>query len=95
MWPTYKKWFHAWEEATARYLETWLKSPLLLEPAGAWLTAVMRSKAATDEAFAALWGGLGLATKRDQERTLHTVNRIHSRLIDLEEELEEKLRRER
>ena len=61
VWEFYKKWFYAWEGATAQYLETWLKSPLVLEPAGAWLTAAMRAKAASDRAAASTWGALGLA----------------------------------
>jgi hypothetical protein len=88
-WETYKKWFYAWEEPTARLLETWLKSPLVLEPAGAWLSAVMKGKAASEKALAAAWGAAGLATKRDQERALHALNQIQSRLLDLEEELAE------
>jgi hypothetical protein len=88
-WDLYKKWFNAWENATAQYLETWLKSPLVLEPSGAALSAAMRAKAATDKAAADLWGKLGVATKRDQERALHALNQIQSRLFDLEEKLEE------
>src|SRR5688572_25924435 len=94
-WELYKKWFYAWEGATAQYLETWLKSPLVLEPAGAWLSAAMRAKAASDRAAASTWGAMGLATKRDQERTLHALNQIESRLIDLEDRLAELERRKR
>jgi hypothetical protein len=90
-WEAYKKWFYAWEDATARHLEEWLKSPLLLVPAGAWLSALMKAKAAGDQAAATAWGALGLPTKRDQERTLHALNQIQSRLCDLEERLEETL----
>jgi hypothetical protein len=89
-WETYKKWFFAWEGATASTLEQWLKSPLLLEPAGAWLSAAMKLKAASDRATAAWWGNLGLPTKRDQERALHKLNQIESRLLDLEERLAER-----
>lgn len=87
-WDMNKKWFDRWENATAQYLEHWLKSPLLLEPAGAWLTAMMKAKTASDRAAAAWWGGLGLPTKRDQERALHALNQLESRLNDLEEKLE-------
>ncbi len=86
-WDAYKKWFTTWEGATAQLLEQWLKSPLLLEPAGAWLSAMMKMKASSDKAAAGVWGALGLPTKRDQERTLHALNQIQSRLIDLEEQL--------
>lgn len=87
-WEIYKKWFYGWEAATAKLFEQWLASPLVLEPAGALLTAVMKAKAAQNRAAASWWGGLGLPTKRDQERALHKLNQIHSRLLDLEERLE-------
>lgn len=83
----FKKYFNAWEGATAQYLEHWMKSPLVLEPAGAWLTAMMKAKKASDQASAQAWGAVGLATKRDQERTLHALNQIQSRLADLEDQL--------
>ena len=37
LWDTYKKGFDAWESATAKLVETGLKSPLVLEPSGAML----------------------------------------------------------
>ena len=87
VWKSYKRWFDTWESATAEMMETWLKSPLVLEPTGAWLSAMMRAKAASDEAVAKSWGMLGLPTKRDQERTLHALNQLQSQLIDLKEQL--------
>jgi hypothetical protein len=87
-WDLWKKGFDAWEDTTARLLESWMRSPLLLEPSGAVLSATMRLKAASDQAAAAFWGALGLPTKRDQERTLHALNQLETRLLDLEERLE-------
>jgi len=86
-WDLFKQYFNVWESLTAKYTEEWLKSPLVLEPAGAALAAMMRTKAATDKAAAQVWGMVGLPTKRDQERTLHALNQIQSRLFDLEERL--------
>jgi hypothetical protein len=88
-WETYKKWFNAWESSTAQYLEHWLKSPMMLEPAGAMLSAMMRGKANMDKSIAQAWGQVGLPTKRDQERTLHLLNQVSSKLTDLEERLME------
>jgi hypothetical protein len=93
-WDRWKKGFDAWENAAAQRLETVLRSPRVLRPSGALLTAVMRSKAALDGATAAWWSAVGLPTRRDQERSLHALNELQSRLIDLEEELAE-LRAER
>jgi hypothetical protein len=86
-WDQWKKGFDAWEGATAQLVEQWMKSPLVLGPSGKLLTAAMKAKAAADKAVAQWWGALGLPTKRDQERSLHTLNQIQSRLIDLEERL--------
>jgi hypothetical protein len=86
-WENWKKGFDVWEKTTASYLETLLKNPLVLEPSGALLTGVMRMKAASDRAIAHYWGALGLPTKRDQERTLHALNELQSKLLDLEERL--------
>lgn len=87
-WETWKKGFGAWESATAAYLEKVMENPAVLGPAGALLTVFMRSKAAGDRAMASWWGALGLPTKRDQERTLHKLNQLESRLCDLEERLD-------
>jgi hypothetical protein len=86
-WDMYKKAFFAWENATAKLFESALRSPLILGPSGAMLTATMKAKARSDKAAAFWWGTLGLPTKRDQERILHALNQLESRLIDLEETL--------
>jgi len=88
-WDMFKKAFDTWERLTADYLEKVMQNPVVLGPAGTLLTFTMRTKAATDRATAAMWASLGLPTKRDQERTLHALNQLESRLIDLEEQLED------
>jgi hypothetical protein len=89
LWTTWKKGFDAWEAEAAKLNEQVLSSPLVLEPAGVVLSTAMKLKAAGDRAVAAWWGSWGLPTKRDQERTLHQLNQLHSRLFDLEEQLTE------
>ena len=88
MWEQWKKGFYAWESATAQYVETVLKNPLVLGPSGQMLSGAMKARAKSNEALAKLWGGWGLPTKRDQERSLHQLNQIRSHLLDLEERLE-------
>ena len=88
----FKQSFDVWEKSTSALLETWLKSPLVLEPAGLALTAMMKTKATSDRMMAMWWGSLGLPTKRDQERALHALNELESRLLDLEERLEDRER---
>lgn len=90
-WETWKKGFDVWENATAKYIEAWMKNPIVLGPAGTMLGNAMKAKAAYDKAAAQWAASMGVATKRDQERTLHTLNQIESRLMDLEERLEDAL----
>lgn len=87
MWDQWKKGFYAWEKATANYLEEVLKSPAVLWPSGKALSTAMKAKAKSDEAWRKAWGSVGLPTKHDQERTLHALNQLESRLIDLEDKL--------
>lgn len=87
LWDTWKQGFDAWEEATAQYLEQVLRNPSVLGPAGQMLTVAMKVKAEQDKAIAQAWARVGLPTRRDQERTLHALNQVQSRLLDLEEQL--------
>ncbi len=86
-WKTWKTQFDAWEGATAALLDQVLQSPLVLGPAGTMLTKAMKAKAEADKHANAAWAAAGGATRHDQERTLHAVHQVGSRLIDLEEEL--------
>jgi hypothetical protein len=87
VWDAWKKGFHAWESATTDVMDRLLRNPAVLGPAGALLTATMKSKVASDRVLAAWWELWGLPTRRDQERALHKLNQLESRLLDLEEEL--------
>ncbi|MDP2271171.1 MAG: poly(R)-hydroxyalkanoic acid synthase subunit PhaE [Archangium sp.] len=87
LWDQWKKGFDLWEQRTAEMMETVLKSPAVLQPMGNLLSASMKMKANVEKASAEWWGSLGLPSKRDQEKTLHALNQIQSRLIDLEEKL--------
>lgn len=87
MWDQWKKGFYAWESATAEYLEEVLKNPGVLGPSGQLLSGAMKARAAGERSLAQFWGGWGLPTKRDQERSLHALNQIQSALIDLDERM--------
>jgi hypothetical protein len=89
MWDQWKKAFDAWEAATAKWVEEWMKSPLVLGPSGAMLTVAMKAKKAADDVKEQVWAQAGLPTKRDQERALHMLNQLQSRIMDLEEKLEQ------
>jgi len=87
IWDMWKQGFNAWEQATAQYMEKVMSNPGVLGPAGAMLSAAMKTKAATDKAVSTFWASMGLPTRRDQERSLHKLNQLESRLYDLEEQL--------
>ena len=89
IWKMFKDSFNTWEKSTAKYMEEVLKNPVVLWPAGKMLTATMKTRTRMDEASAKMWGSMGLPTKRDQERTLHALNQLQSRIMDLEEQLED------
>ncbi len=93
VWQFWKKGFESWEQATAKLLETWLKSPAVLEPTAAMLTQALKWKKHVDETVNGAWARMGLPTRREQERMLHVLNQIQSRLVDLEEKLEDALDR--
>jgi hypothetical protein len=90
LWDLWKKGFDAWEEATARYLEAVLKSSAVLVPSGALLSTVMKAKAERDRMTARFWNAMGLPSRQDQERALHLLNQLQSRINDLEQKLEER-----
>jgi hypothetical protein len=87
LWDQWKKGFDTWEQKTAEMFEGMLKSNAVLQPMGSMLTATLKIKAATEKATAQWWSTLGLPSKVEQEKTLHALNQIQSRLIDLEERL--------
>ena len=58
-----------------------------------YVKALMKTKAATDKLADAWWSAWGLPTRRDQERSLHALNQIQSRLADIEEKLAAKVER--
>ena len=89
VWEMWKKSFNAWESATAEYLEEVLESPAVLRPSGKMLETAMKTKAKLDDAATKWWRTWGLPTKHDQERTLHKMNQLESRLLDMEEKLRE------
>jgi polyhydroxyalkanoate synthesis regulator phasin len=88
MWEMWKKGFNAWESSTAKLMEDVLKSPLILSPSGKMMTGMMKAKAKSDGQMADAWSRVGLPTRRDQERTLHALNQLQSRILDLEEKLD-------
>jgi len=87
-WEQFKKGFDSWEDSTAKVLERVLKSPSFVGPSGGLLSAYMRARAKNEERKERLWSEVGVATRLDQERTLFLLNRLESKLLDLEERID-------
>ncbi|QED27378.1 hypothetical protein FRD01_09025 [Microvenator marinus] len=88
MWQMWKKGFDQWEATTAKYLEEVIRNPAVLKASGDMLNGSMKTKAQTEKFMSQWWSMMGLPTRTDQERTLHALNQLQSRILDLEEKLE-------
>ncbi len=86
-WQLWKQSFSTWEATTSRFLDKVMANPAVLNPAAGLLTAVTKAKAASNRAASQWWAMVGLPTRVDQERSLHKLNQLESRLLDLEEQL--------
>lgn len=83
-----KRRLDALEERVGHLVEAWVRDRRVLEPTAALLSGVLRSKHLLDRGLRRVWRGLGLPSRRDQERTLHLLYELESKLMDLEERLE-------
>jgi len=92
-WKLWKKGFDAWEAATSQYLETVVKAPTFVAPAGNLLTSLSKARAQQEKMIGEWWSAVGISTRRDQERVLHQLHELSSRIIDLEEQLEDMQRK--
>jgi len=81
--------YQTWEAQTAAYLEKLMRNSSLLQLSGGLLNGVLRSKIIVDDMMTATWKSLMVPTKRDQERALHLLNELGSRLNDVEERVED------
>lgn len=88
-WSMWKKGFEVWDAATTRYLDAVMRAPAVLVPSGSMVTAMAKAQARRDKLVAGWWSLLGLPTRREQERAMHSLHQLHSRIIDLEEQIDE------
>lgn len=79
--------FNVWEKRTSEYFEKLLRNPAFLNTMGGIMNSGYRNKVHFDRAMTAMWRNLNLPNKQDQERTLHLLNELHSRIYDLEEKI--------
>jgi len=78
-------WFDAWEPKAALAWDAVVRQPWLVEPLAATITMVGRTKALADSVRRRLARACGLATREDQDRILFLLQRMESRLLDLED----------
>ena len=83
----WRMWFDAWEPGAARAWDSLARQSWLVEPVAATITLVGRTKAFADSLRRRLLRGCGLATREDQDRILFLLQRMESRLLDLEDRL--------
>ncbi len=88
-WSLFEQTYRAWETAAAPLFESMLGSASTFAPAGKVLGLVTRAQRKQQRFLRDWWGGFGLATQQDQVRTLRAIDELQSRLIDLEEKLED------
>ena len=89
VWAAMKSSYDRWEQAATPLLDSWLRSRLFLAPAGTLLTGVTRARAVQRRLLDRWWSSVGLSTRLDQERTLHGIDELQSRLVDLEARLQD------
>lgn len=79
--------FAAWERTTSATFDALARNPFFLGSSGSGLNAVLAMKKLADQALTSLVAAFGLATRQDQERTLHLLHQIEGKLEDLQFEL--------
>jgi hypothetical protein len=88
MWSIFKAKFDSLENRAAGRIERLAQNPFLVGASARALTTFAQSKKTMDRAVAETLGAFGLATKRDQERLMHMVVELQSKLLDIEENLQ-------
>lgn len=80
-------WFDAWEPRAAIAWDAAVRQPWVVEPLAATITTVARAKSMADAVRRRVLQALGLPSREDQERALFLLQRMESRLLDLEDRL--------
>jgi hypothetical protein len=83
----WRLWFDAWEPKAAAAWDGALRRPWVVEPVAATLTALARANTIRAEVTRRIWRACGLATRHDQDRLLFALQRLESRILDLEERI--------
>jgi hypothetical protein len=81
----WRAWFDAWEPRAALAWERAMRESWLVEPIAALITGIAHAKRLADETRRRALRACGLATREDHERVLFLLQRMESRLFDLED----------
>lgn len=81
--------YSVWEKRTSKLIDSALRNSQVLKASSEVMNQQFKSKIVMDQALMKTWRNLLLPNKKDQEKTLHLLNELHSRIFDLEERLEE------
>ncbi len=84
----FKEAFDVWEKHTAQFWDQALRSPLFLEALDENLRASLGFQRMFQQALDLTWRTWGLPTRRDQELTLHRLNRLESQTRQLSRRVE-------
>lgn len=92
-WKIWKSGFDRWETTTADFLDKTLQNSAILSSSGTLIKAVLQAKGAASQVVDAGWNRLGITSRKEQDKALHRINQLESKLLDMEEEIHE-LRKE-
>lgn len=81
--------YTVWEKRTSKLLDGAMRNSQILKASSDFMNQQFKSKIVVDQALLKTWRNLLLPNKKDQEKTLHLLNELHSRIFDLEERIEE------
>lgn len=88
-WKTWKSGFDRWEKTTAEYLESTLQKASVLGPSANLLRVVMQAKIGTSRVVGKGLRAVGLTSRDQQDRAMHRINQLESKVLDLQEELDD------
>jgi hypothetical protein len=83
----WRTWLAAWEPRAAQAWEATVRRPVVVEPVAGAITLVGHMKAISDALARRVVRAFGVAASADQDRILYMLQRMESRILDLEERL--------
>ena len=85
----FTKMFNTWEQQASQSMEQYLRNPSVLNFVGNFLQSGLKYKIYWDQFCLHSLKNLMLPNKRDQEKMMHQLNELNSRINDVEDNIEE------